>query len=245
MTNAHRRNFRAGTSGWSYPQWKHTFYQGCPQREWLHCYSGHFSSVELNSSYYRLPAEQTARHWAEMIPAGFLICAKAWRGITHYARLRHCENKLGDCLKLFRLFGDKLGPVLFQLPASFKRDDAVLADFLKLMPDDIEPVFEFRHRSWQHDDIFAQLEKAGATLCHSHMKTWLTRRILTSPMLYIRMHGTRGWFNGAYSERALRMLASYIRKTGVKKAFVFFNNTFHDDDALKNAAFLDKLLHSV
>jgi uncharacterized protein YecE (DUF72 family) len=237
-------NSRAGTSGWSYPQWKEGFYAGCKPRDWLSCYSRQFDTVELNSSYYRLPQEDTVRRWAQIVPAGFQITAKAWRGITHYARLRDSEEKLARCLSLFRLFGDRLGPVLFQLPGTFRRDDDVLADFLSLLPSDIEPVFEFRHPSWNDDSIYTLLKRHRVALCHPHMMGWLTDRILTTELLYIRLHGTEGWFKGGYSSQFLASLARFVRDSGTRRAYVFFNNTFPGETALENALTMKRLLRT-
>jgi len=165
-------DYFTGTSGWSYPQWKQGMYEGVPQSKWLACYAEHFTTVEQNSSFYRLPAEKAVLKWAEATPESFRFAVKAWRDITHYKRLRNCEESLEQCMRLFRMFGKNLGPVLFQLPPSFKRDDALLADFLALLPDDITAVFEFRHASWQDKKVYSLLEKHRATLCHPHVMEW-------------------------------------------------------------------------
>jgi uncharacterized protein YecE (DUF72 family) len=233
-----------GASGWSYPQWKQGLYAGCPQKKWFSCYAAHFPAVELNSSFYRLPPQAYIQRWVDQAPPDFRFAVKAWRGITHDARLRDCEDKLAACLMVFRGFGDKLGPVLFQLPPSLKRDDALLAEFLAMLPRDMQYVFEFRHASWQDDLVYALLNEAGMAICRSHVKTWQNPPITTGQLFYARLHGANDWFKGAYSEDFLTDLSHLIKASAARTAYVFFNNTMLGNDAPDNARVFNTLLAS-
>jgi uncharacterized protein YecE (DUF72 family) len=235
---------RIGTSGWSYSQWRAGIYVGTPQSKHLTRYAEYFSTVELNSSFYRLPPQTHIHGWLNKTPADFRFAVKAWRAITHDLRLKNCTKELQECAALWHQFGPKIGPILFQLPPSLARDDALLTDFIQQLPQDFHYVFEFRHPSWQAEPIFDILAAAHITLCHSHMKEWTAPRILTSDLLYIRLHGATAWFKGAYSEEFLKTLAEFIQTSTAQTAYIFFNNTMIGSTATDNALTLTKMFES-
>ena len=137
-----------GTSGWSYPHWAGVFYPSdLPQRSWLHYYARHFSSVELNSPFYRLPSRQAFAAWRDKVPPGFVFAVKASRFITHVKRLKDPAEPLERLFDAVGGLGEKCGPVLFQLPPSMNADMERLDAFLAALPKGRRTTFEFRHSS--------------------------------------------------------------------------------------------------
>ncbi len=227
----------AGTSGFSYPEWRGAFYpeKGLPQSKFLEFYASKFSTVEINNTFYRFPKPELLEGWAERTPGAFRFAVKANQAITHRARLADADDLTRDFIERCRLLGDKLGPILFQLPPNFKRDDERLANFLDILPPRTRFAVEFRHASWFDDLVFQILENAGVALCVSEGETLDTPRKATSGFCYLRLRkkeysdaelaGWREWIGeqasagrdvfaylkhdeeGASPEYALRLLA--------------------------------------
>lgn len=217
---------RCGTSGYSYREWKPDFYpEDCPSRRWLAYYAGRFDTVELNATFYRLPAEPAVATWRDQVSGDFQFAVKAPRTITHRQKLVEAEEELLTFLRRISLLGRRLGPVLFQLPPGFQRDEGRLSDFLDLLPPALEAAFEFRHPSWYHRRVLTLLETSGRALCHPHLNEWMGPRMLTAPWAYVRLHGTDGWFRGGYGPEFLGGLARWLDAQPIDRAYVFFNNT--------------------
>jgi uncharacterized protein YecE (DUF72 family) len=215
--------YHVGCSGWSYKHWRNDFYpKGLPASKWFDHYAGVFDTVELNNSFYRLPSEAAVEGWQERSPDGFCFSVKVSRLITHFRRLRNSEEALDTYLKRMRPLGEKLGPLLYQLPPDFERDDERLEAFLRLLPSDLSHVFEFRHRSWWTDDVWALLEKYDAAFCVYHSGDVETPVLATSDVFYMRFHGTR--YSGSYDDSELRRWAARIRETARGEAWLYFNN---------------------
>jgi uncharacterized protein YecE (DUF72 family) len=220
---------RIGCSGWSYRDWRERFYPpGTSSARWLEHYSSVFDTVELNATFYRLPTVAATRKWAEGTPDGFLFAAKASRYLTHMRRLRDMQSGLArfwERLEPLRE-ADKLGPVLWQLPESFHRDDEVLASALGALPEDARHCFEFRHPSWFADDVYALLDDHGAGLAlGDDARRELPGASPTGPLAYLRLHyGARGR-DGNYSGRELetwrRRIAAWRSR---REVFVYLNN---------------------
>lgn len=160
-------NVYVGTSGYSYDAWKGSFYpEELPAARRLEYYAGRFRTVEIDSTFYRMPARATVERWAAETPAGFTFAVKAHRKITHMGRLK---PETADSVKyldgLLAALGDKLGPVLYQLPPNLKKDAARLRAFLELLPRERRAAFEFRHDSWFDDEVYDALRARGAALC--------------------------------------------------------------------------------
>ncbi len=157
---------RIGCSGWSYRDWRGSFYPpGTPSSRWLSHYATVFDTVEINATFYRLPAKTTVHEWAEQVPAGFRFAVKGSRYLTHMRRLRDMKTGLArfwERIEPLREAG-KLGPVLWQLPERFERDDEVLAGAVASLPA-ADHCFEFRHPSWFVPGVYALLEEHGASL---------------------------------------------------------------------------------
>ena len=149
--------------GWSYRHWRDSFYpQGVPASRWFKYYASVFNTVELNSTFYRLPTEKALGSWHDNAPPGFVFAAKASRLITHFRRLQDCEEALATYLEHIVLLGEHLGPILYQLPPNFQREDGILRDFLSLLPAAQRHVFEFRHASWWSDEVYDLLRRHNA-----------------------------------------------------------------------------------
>ena len=236
---------RVGTSGWSYAGWKGVVYpKGLKQGDWLPFYARHLASVEINASFYRLPAEKTVRGWVERTPGGFLFAVKAWRAITHFRRLADCDGHLAAFFERIEPLGDKCGPVLFQLPPRFAVDVGRLEAFLERLPGRHRHVFEFRDESWHCDAVFAALTRHNAAFCPFELADQRSPRVATADFVYVRLHGREARYRGAYDAAALADWADWLltQMAGGRDAYVYFDNTDDADHALRNAERLDALL---
>lgn len=178
----------AGTSGYSYPEWKGAFYpEDLARSDFLEYYAGRFSTVEINNTFYRFPKSGMLEGWRDGTPAGFTFAVKAHQGITHRGRLTDVDGLTRDFVERCRVLEDKLGPILFQLPPNFKRDDERLEDFIALLDPRLGYAFEFRHQSWFADEVFQILGDSGAALCISEGEEFDTPRAVTGRFVYVRL----------------------------------------------------------
>jgi len=178
----------AGTSGYSYPEWKGSFYpKNLPQPKFLEFYAGKLSTVEINNTFYRFPRASLLEGWRDGTPTGFTFALKANQRITHTGRLRDVEELTRDFVEQCRLLGEKLGPILFQLPPNFKRDDERLADFLHILDPRLRFAFEFRHASWFDDAVYDLLSDSGVALCISEGEALDTPKVATGRFAYARL----------------------------------------------------------
>jgi len=231
-----------GTSGFAYPHWRDRVYQGAPERRWLELYAGRFPTVELNATFYRLPAAAAVQKWADRVPEGFLYAVKVSRYLTHIRRLDGVADGLARLMPLLAPLRDaeKLGPLLWQLPPGFRRDDARLEAALDELPPG-RHAFEFRDASWFCDDVYAALADAAVSLV---VADDARRRYgdppATADWRYVRFHyGARGR-RGNYSEKELdawaRRIEGYARDGDV---YAYFNNDW-EGFAVRNAADLTR-----
>lgn len=219
---------RIGCSGWSYDDWRGAFYPAeLPRRRWLELYAEKFDTVEVNNTFYRLPKREAVAGWAEQTPAGFLFSCKASRYLTHVKRLKSVADGAGrflDLLEPLREAG-KLGPILWQLPANFPRDDARLEGALEALPEG-RHAFEFRHPSWFEEDVYRQLADAGAALVigDDPERPFVERRVVAG-WTYLRFHRGRRGRGGNYSDAEIgvwkRRIAAWRSRAEV---FAYFNN---------------------
>ena len=217
-------NIHVGTSGWQYDDWRGVFYpEGLPQREWLRFYSDRFGTVEVNNSFYRLPERATFERWRDETPPGFIVTVKASRFITHLKRLRDPEEPVSLLWERASGLGDRLGPVLFQLPPRFPVEIGRLRRLLDALPSGMRPAFEFRDPSWHSHDVFRLLDGAGAALVWPDRPGLGHALPMTAGWLYVRFH--QGTASGpAYRREKLRRWASRIEAAAAAEAFVYFNN---------------------
>jgi uncharacterized protein YecE (DUF72 family) len=182
--------FRVGTSGYSYKEWKGSFYpQKLADREMLSFYAQQFSTVEINHSFYRMPTENLLLQWAKTVPKGFRFALKANQQITHIQRLRGCESTLKRFLEVASVLndGDHLGPILVQLPPTFKFDRPLLEDFLALRPHAFAFAFEVRHPSWYMHETYDVLRQHDTALCLSETEKQTPPDVLTAGFTYARL----------------------------------------------------------
>jgi len=224
----------AGTSGFSYKEWLGKFYpEKHPADGMLRFYAGHFATVEINNTFYRMPAETMLANWAEQVPETFSFTLKAPRRITHELRLKACETHVAEFFRRARSLGAKLGPVLFQLPPFLKKDLPRLRDFLALLPADRPAAFEFRNESWQDDEVYEMLRARGAMLCYTDTEAGDSPPIVaTTDCAYLRLRRTH------YEDADLGDWATRIAALQLERAYVYF---MHEDDAL-GAVFARKLM---
>jgi len=233
-----------GTSGWHYPHWKKLFYpDDVSKGKWLGYYAGKLHCVEVNNTFYKLPDPATLTNWSAQTPAHFIFAIKAWRVITHRKKLRDCGEAVDTFLELVTLLGDKLGPVLFQLPPHWHCNSQRLNEFLKLLPRQFRYTFEFRDPSWHTDEIYSLLMEHDAAFCMFELGDMQSPIISTADFIYIRLHGPKGPYTGNYSVRRLRKWADKISgwQAQGKDVFIFFDND-EAAYAVKNAILTDKLI---
>lgn len=213
-----------GTSGWQYRDWRGPFYpRALPQREWLPYFASHFETVEVNNSFYRLPERSTFERWREQTPRGFIVTVKASRFITHLKRLKEPEDPVALFWERATGLGDRLGPVLFQLPPRFRADPDRLRRFVGVLPKEIRAAFEFRDDSWLTDEVFGILDRAGAALVWPDRPGTKADLPVAGGWLYVRFHqGTRS--GPDYRRDKLKRWASRIASADAREAFVYFNN---------------------
>ena len=195
----------AGTSGYSYREWKGAFYPSdLPNSRFLEHYSGVFDTVEINNTFYRFPSASLLEGWREETPPGFRFAVKANQGITHKGRLKDVDELTRDFVERCQVLEDKLAAILFQLPPYLRRDDDRLAAFLDILTPGTGYAFEFRHESWFDDGVVEQLRQAGAALCISEGEKLESPRAVTADFAYLRLR------KGAYEDAELRGWAEWI-----------------------------------
>ena len=213
---------QVGTSGWSYKEWKGSFYPAdLPADDMLRHYSSRFPTVEINNSFYRIPKEKVLLEWAEQVPPTFRFVLKASRRITHINRLTDGDGSLGYFLRTVNVLGDRLGPTLFQCPPSLRKDLARLRDFLALVPRTWRAALEFRHDSWFTDDVYEALRAHDVALVAAEEDDGATPVVPTAAWGYLRLRRT------AYSDDELRAWSDRIASQPWREAFVFLK---HDED---------------
>jgi uncharacterized protein YecE (DUF72 family) len=218
-----------GTSGFSYESWRGILYpEDLPTRRWLEHYAQEFPTVELNSTFYHMPRPVTVEGWRQRVPEGFRYAVKASRFITHVKKLEDIAEPLARFYEVVARFDDRLGPILFQLPPSLHRDDALLRKFLRTLSREFLTVVEFRHASWFCDPVYEALDAAGVAICSVSSPKLRTGVLRTGPIVYLRFHGEERMFVSRYSVERLREWAretrDVLRRTGPCPVFAYFNN---------------------
>jgi uncharacterized protein YecE (DUF72 family) len=213
----------AGTSGWSFKEWKGSFYpKELPDDSMLGYYASRFPAVEINNTFYRMPKESVLIDWAAKVPAEFRFAIKASQRITHQGRLR--PEEVADSVEYFTRItnelGERRGPTLFQLPPNLKKDLPRLAGFLDLLPRGWRSAFEFRHSSWFEDDVYAALSAKDAALCIADHDDFETPAVRTASWGYARLHRLN------YDDAALAAWHERLAGLGAEELYVFFK---HDE----------------
>ncbi|HUC18261.1 MAG TPA: DUF72 domain-containing protein [Acetobacteraceae bacterium] len=222
-----RGEILVGTSGWHYRHWVGPFYPaGTDSNRLLAFYAQEFRSVEINNSFYRLPDRETLIAWREATPDGFVFACKASRIITHMKKPKDTEEPTRRFLDAAGALGDKLGPILFQLPPHWHANAERLAQFLALLPQGFRVAFEFRDESWFAAPIFRLLERHGAACCAYDLDGRRSPVQMTADFAYVRLHAPDGPYRGCYDGRALGGWARRLRawqRSGLD-AYCYFDN---------------------
>lgn len=213
-----------GTSGYSYKEWLGHFYpEQLPPSKMLRYYAEHFSTVEINNTFYRMPGESMLKQWSEQVPEQFTFALKAPRRITHEKRLREAESHVAEFIRRAGVLGSKLGVLLFQLPPYLKKDLPRLREFLEQLPPDKRVAFEFRNASWQDDEVYETLHNRAAMLCVTDTDSADTPFVVTADSGYVRLRRTH------YDDSELRAWVTRIAAKPLVRTYVYF---MHEDEAL-------------
>jgi uncharacterized protein YecE (DUF72 family) len=216
-------NVLVGTSGFAYPEWKGSFYPSdMKAKDMLHYYASQFRSVEINNTFYRMPKETLLQQWAEQVPDEFTFVLKAPQRITHMMRLKEVAEPVSVFLERAGALGPKIGPLLFQLPPSMKKDMGRLTAFLAQLPADRRVAFEVRHESWYDDEVYDALRARDVALCIADADDFQTPFAATAGWGYLRLRRVQ------YSEAALKTWCERITSQPWRDVFVFFK---HEDEA--------------
>ena len=214
-----------GTSGFQYKEWKGSFY---PEKlslpKMLAFYATQFNSTEINYTFRSLPSEKTIARWMDETPDNFRFSLKAPQRVTHFAKLRKCGEAMNEFRQAVKGLGKKLGPVLFQLPETFRGDAVLLQEFLSSLPKGMHASFEFRHESWFNDEVFEALAAKNAALCLAESEELVTPRVATADFGYLRLR------RASYTAREIQNWANFIREQSRKwkEAFAYLK---HEDTA--------------
>ena len=224
--------FRVGCSGWSYKDWRGVVYPAeLPERRWFEHYQSLFDTVELNSTFYRLPATSTVERWAAAAATDFVFAVKVGSFGSHRMKLRDAASWLPNHIDRVERLGPHLGPNLVQLPPRWKRDVARLDEFLSIAPSTMRWAIELREASWLHDDVFETLRRHRAALC-IHDLLADHPFMLTTDWTYIRFHGPNALaqpYHGAYGPHGLAPMARRLRSVLADGAdvYAYFNNDWY------------------
>jgi uncharacterized protein YecE (DUF72 family) len=241
-----RGAIRVGCSGWNYKHWRGPFYaEKLPVKRWFEHYSSVFDTVEINNSFYMLPKAETFDKWRTQAPPGFCYAVKANRFLTQAKKLKDCAEPLERMLTPMRHLGDRLGPVLYQLPPRFRVNLERLDEFIALLPRDLTHVFEFRETSWYTDEVLALLDARGVSFCVHDMPGSASPRGAAGPIAYVRFHGGEGKYWGRYSDEGLLGWTDWIVEQSRlgREVWCYFNNDLFAhaiDDALTLRAMISQ-----
>jgi uncharacterized protein YecE (DUF72 family) len=214
--------FFVGTSGYSYKEWKGSFYpEKLPQKEMLNYYGQRFSTVEINNTFYRMPKTSVLESWAEQVPEGFRFVLKASQAITHRKRLKNAEEDADYLLRTSSALKERRGPILFQLPPNLKKDLPALEAFLDRTGAGPSSAFEFRHESWFADEVFDCLRANSCALCVSDTDDFPCPELVSTAGLgYVRLRREE------YTDERLAEWIEKLRAQAWDEAYVFFK---HED----------------
>lgn len=212
-----------GTSGYSYKEWKGSFYpEKIQAKDMLAYYASRLRAVELNNTFYRRPQTSMVESWKAQVSDDFRFSVKASQGITHFRRLKDAGDATRFMLESVSALEDRLGAVIFRLPENMQKDIKRLETFLKDLPPDPPAVFDFRHPTWFDDEVFGLLRSYNRVLCVSDIEELSPSDIVkTADLGYVRLRRV------SYSDQELKKWISRIKAQGWKDTFVFFK---HEDE---------------
>ncbi len=234
-----KQPLRLGTSGWYYDDWPGKIYPaGLKKGEWLAYYSTRFNTVEVNNTFYRLPRTSMLEGWRTKTTPHFRFSVKGNRVITHTKKLVDVGEELAAFYALASVLEEKLGPVLWQLPPSLRRDDGRLEAFCAALSRSVVNVIEFRHASWFTEPVYKILRRHGVTCCLVSIPGLPDVAVQTAPAVYLRFHGLgTELYKYDYREDELRPWITKLRELRAAAYWVYFNNTFYGNGALNAERF--------
>lgn len=241
---------KIGTSGWHYKHWVGAFYPPkWPARRMFEYYLGYFDTVELNNTFYRLPDESALRDWRDSSPEDFRFAIKASRFITHMKKLKDPEMSIARFFDRIDILGEKAGPVLFQLPPGWPVNIERLEAFLQALPRHYRYAFEFRNETWNTGATYECLRKYDAGWCIFDLAGYQSPILATSAMVYVRLHGPGGKYQGDYAGNVLddwaRRIIAWSDES--RDVWVYFDNDdsgYAPKNALELKARVNALAHT-
>lgn len=245
-----------GTSGWMYKEWNERFYpKGLKDKDKLQYLAGHFPTVEINSSFYRMPNKAIFRLWHERAPSGFIFSVKFPRYITQMKKLILDEESkpfVNDFVKNSKVLKEQLGAVLIQLPPNFRCDIERFIQFIKYLKKyakqrkyEADFCVEFRHETWFNKEVFSIMGEYNIGFVIGQSSQWAQDKIITADFSYIRFHGPKELFASSYTKKQLLDWAEFIVSLKhLKKVYVYFNNDL-SAKAIDNAFFLRKCVDRI
>lgn len=214
--------FRVGTSGYSYKEWKGSFYPAkLSEKKLLNYYAQQLSTVEINSTFRRFPSASTVEAWAQQVPDSFRFVLKARQTITHFRRLQNADEQIDDFINLASLLKERQGPLLFQLPPNFKKDLPRLEAFLKYVDGRTQIVLQLQHESWLDEEVYDCLRSHAAALCSVDDEGAAGNKVIsTTNWGFVRLREER------YTDACLKRWIGQLRAQPWSEAYVFFK---HED----------------
>ncbi len=212
--------FWVGTSGFQYTEWKGNFYpEDLPASKMLPFYAERLSTAEINYTFHRVPSAKTIDNWKTLTPENFRFALKAPQKMTHWSKLRDCADTLDYFCRVVSGLGERLGPVLFQLPPTFKKDADVLSSFLRELPS-LRAAFEFRHESWFDNEVFEILKARKVALCIADTEAIATPKTITADYGYLRLR------REDYQKIDIERWSDFVREqeSNWRDAFVYFKH---------------------
>lgn len=209
-----------GTSGFQYTEWKGTFYpEDLPASKMLPYFAERLQTTEVNYTFHRIPSLKTIENWRAQTPGNFRFALKAPQKITHWAKLRDCQDTLAYFCKVISELGERQGPILFQLPPTFKKDAEILRSFLRELPT-IRAAFEFRHQSWLDEEIFELLRSSNIALCIADTEKLVAPTTVTANYGYLRLR------REDYTSEDVKRWTEFVRQQAAhwEEVFVYFKH---------------------
>ena len=227
MNKKNPKKIHIGTSGWHYKHWKGSFYpEDLPDKEMLRFYAERLQTAEINNSFYQVPEKKTLQQWSRAVSDNFIFSAKASRYITHMKKLKDPQEPVKNFMNKITALGDSLGPVLFQLPPNWRKNQKRLQSFLDALPSGHRFTIEFRDEDWFGEDINELLEEHGIGFCIYDFNRRQSPKTVTADFVYIRLHGPDGKYKGKYNTSVLSGWAGAISQWAEqgKDVFCYFDN---------------------
>ncbi|HWJ29239.1 MAG TPA: DUF72 domain-containing protein [Flavisolibacter sp.] len=235
-------NWHIGCSGFHYKEWKEVFYpKGWPQAKWFQYYTRHFSTIEINNTFYRFPELKLFENWYIKAPDDFSFSVKVPRTITHYQQFKETENQLADFYDLTKAgLKEKLGCILFQLPPQIHYSAEKLDSIVRQMNIFFRNVIEFRHISWWRKDVIDILHQHNISFCGVSYPGLINDPLVNTAFPYYRFHGVPKLYYSSYDHAFLDQIVAQIKQRDVTDAYLYFNNTA-SAAAIENAKYVQKV----